>query len=177
VIVTDEAALRVPSEPVKDLSEGGEVARRLTYALQKHNKKASKDAKRGRTTETVVGVGLAAPQIGIHKRVVVVMLDGVPTVLMNPVIVEWSSETIPFTEGCLSFPGVQVETTRHLWVVVEAMNHRGPLVFGPRDEPWSDSSVLKSVVVQHEIAHLDGQLFVDFARKDSDDSHPDPGPM
>jgi peptide deformylase len=174
VIVTDEAALRLPSEPVKDLSEGGEVARKLTYALRKHNTKAAKDAKRGKTTETVMGVGLAAPQIGIHKRVVVLMLDGVPTVLMNPAIVAWSPETIPFTEGCLSFPGVRVETTRHLWVMVEAMNHREPLVFGPKGGDWSDAAVLKSVVAQHEIAHLDGQLFTDFARKDSRGSHPDP---
>lgn len=173
MIVTDEAALRIPSVLVKDVHEGGEVARKLTYAIQKHNKKALKDSRKGKSNTTTIGVGLAAPQIGIHKRVVVVLVNGVPLVLMNPVITRKSDETVPFTEGCLSFPGEEVQTVRHAWVEVEALNHPRPLVFGDTLVP-TDAGLLRAVAVQHELDHLDGILFKDRARKESSrDSHPD----
>lgn len=181
MIVTDEASLRVPSEPVADVHEGGEVARRLTYALRKNNKKAAKDAKRGKSDTTTLGVGLAAPQIGVHKQVCCLLVNDVPVVLMNPVITEKSEETIEFTEGCLSFPGEQVKTTRHVWVTVETLNHPSPVTFGPRLGFPTDSSVLLSVAAQHEIAHLQGLTFHDFAvgnrPEAAVDSHPDLPPM
>jgi peptide deformylase len=188
VIVTNAADLRRPSEPVKDISEGGEVARRLTYALRKHNKKATKDSRKGKSETTTIGVGLAAPQIGVHKQVCCLLINDVPLVLMNPVITEKSEGTIEFTEGCLSFPGEQAKTTRHVWVTVQTLNHRAPITFGPRFGFASDSSVLLSVAAQHEIAHLHGLTFHDFAvgkpspQEDQRpeaavDSHPDLPPM
>ena len=109
-------------------------------------------------TETMydeVGIGLAAPQVGISKRVVVVADEegrGVQA-LLNPAIVERGGE-MTGEEGCLSIPGVFAPVTRAAWVKVEARSVDGkPLTISARG--------LRSRVLQHEIDHLDGVLFID----------------
>jgi peptide deformylase len=172
VIVTDEATLRLPCEDVRDMREGGEIARKLTRTLESHNKKAVKgylkSRRKGEAPKLQQGIGLSAPQIGIRKKVCVIRPDGsLPWVLMNPVIVTASLERIPFTEGCLSFPGVTVETYRHAWVEVDTLNH-GRLAFGPKTpEEFNGNSLLLAIAVQHEVSHLYQMLFFDFASKDS----------
>jgi peptide deformylase len=108
-------------------------------------------------TETMwhqVGIGLAAPQVGVPRRILV-MDDGKGGVqaLINPVI-ESRSGTIREEEGCLSLPGVFADVERSRSITVSALDADG--------KPFSlDASGLKSRVVQHEMDHLDGVLFID----------------
>lgn len=103
------------------------------------------------------GVGLAAPQVGVAKRVLVVdVKDGQmgPFALVDPRVVESSRETERGEEGCLSIPGVAATVDRHVRVTVEGLDAEGtPL----RVE--ADGFLARAL--QHEIDHLDGVLFID----------------
>ncbi len=114
------------------------------------------------------GIGLAAPQVGILKRAIVIDLseeggEG-PLKLINPKIVKTKGEQV-CREGCLSVPGVLGDVTRPAEVVVEALNEKGEKVKIKGKE-------IMAVVLCHEIDHLDGILFTDKATEfyDSDDS-------
>lgn len=102
------------------------------------------------------GCGLAAPQVGELLQVVVIDVDYTsekdydPFVLINPVIVESSDTTAPFSEGCLSIPGISCEISRPDRVVVEAYDLDANLM---RYEAQGD---LLCVCLQHEIDHLHG---------------------
>ena len=101
-----------------------------------------------------VGVGLAAPQVGISLRIVV-MDDGKrgSKALINPVITEQRG-TVREEEGCLSLPGIFGEVERSKWVRVTALDGDGqPVEF--------EAQGLQSKAIQHEIDHLDGVLFID----------------
>jgi len=108
------------------------------------------------------GIGLAAPQINIHQRVVIVCLGiesdgkwqaGTPEALINPQIVEMSDGRKDF-DGCLSFPGLYGETVRPHRLRVVGMNEQ--------DQPFDRLfEGFNAVVVHHEIDHLDGVLFID----------------
>lgn len=103
------------------------------------------------------GCGLAAPQIGELIQLAIVDTDYTgaddydPFVLINPVIVEQSDSLAPYTEGCLSIPGINCEIMRPDHVVVEAYNLEGDLM---RYEAAGD---LFCVCLQHEIDHLHGK--------------------
>lgn len=103
------------------------------------------------------GIGLAATQVNVHQRVLVVDVSQdktAPMHFVNPVIVERDGEG-EMEEGCLSVPGVFEAVTRAQWVRVEAVDCRG--------EPLSvETDGLLAVCIQHEIDHLDGKLFVDY---------------
>ena len=105
------------------------------------------------------GIGLAAPQVGVSERVMIVDVpdeDGKHQVhaLVNPVIVESARETDKATEGCLSIPGIEEEVTRPVRVVVEGVS--------PSAEPVRiEAEGLLARALQHEIDHLDGILFID----------------
>jgi peptide deformylase len=109
-------------------------------------------------TETMydeVGIGLAAPQVGIARRLIVIADEegrGVQA-LLDPAIVDRGGE-MTGEEGCLSIPGVFAPVTRAAWVKVEARSVDGkPLTINARG--------LRARVLQHEIDHLDGVLFID----------------
>jgi peptide deformylase len=108
------------------------------------------------------GIGLAAPQINFHKRVLVVCLGsetdgewqaGPPIALINPEIVEASGERRDF-DGCLSFPGFYGETTRPHHLRVTGLDENGE----PFDKVYDG---FNSVIIHHEVDHLDGVLFID----------------
>jgi len=101
-----------------------------------------------------VGVGLAAPQVGISLRILV-MDDGKrgARALINPVITERGG-TVHEEEGCLSLPGIFGEVERSKWVKVAALDGDGQPV-------TLDAQGLQAKVIQHEIDHLDGVLFID----------------
>jgi peptide deformylase len=108
-------------------------------------------------TETMydeVGIGLAAPQVGIPLRLIVMGDDGREArALINPVITEHGGQATG-EEGCLSLPGIFAPVTRAEWVHVEAQDAQGkPLAL--------DARGLRARVLQHEIDHLDGVLFID----------------
>ena len=101
-----------------------------------------------------VGIGLAAPQVGIPLRLIV-MDDGKrgARALVNPVIIERRG-AVRAEEGCLSLPGIFAEVERSESVRVEALDGDGaPVSFEARD--------LHARVIQHEVDHLDGILFLD----------------
>lgn len=103
------------------------------------------------------GVGLAAPQVGVPKRVVVIDVGDGPIELINPVILEKEGESID-DEGCLSIPGVTGQVARAAWVKIEALDRHG-------EKQIIEGDGLLARCIQHELDHLDGVLFVDKARK------------
>lgn len=107
------------------------------------------------TMEQANGVGLAAPQVGILKRLVVIDVGEGPLVLINPEIVKTKGEQIR-PEGCLSIPGKAGEVKRPAYVKVKALNLEG-------EEIVVEGRELLAVALCHEIDHLEGQLFIDIA--------------
>jgi peptide deformylase len=101
------------------------------------------------------GIGLAAPQVGISLRLMVVGHDErrEPRVLINPQIVDRGGE-VTAEEGCLSIPGIFAPVTRSEWVDVEAKDVDGRPV-------KVHGTGLLARVLQHEMDHLDGALFID----------------
>ena len=104
------------------------------------------------------GVGLAAPQIGIHQRIIVIDVsarDEKPDLIVaiNPVIVHTEGDTYE-EEGCLSVPHYAANVRRHAQVVVKALDQEG------NEQTWHAEGLL-AIAFQHEIDHLDGILFVD----------------
>ena len=144
--------------------EGKEILRRKCDSVNHVNRRVT------RVTQDLVdtlnahpeGIGLAAPQIGAHSRVVVVRLGGgrdsgrepgPPLPLINPEIVQAKDEKRDF-DGCLSFPGLYGETVRPHYLRVVGLDEAGrsfDRVFEGFD----------AVVVHHELDHLDGVLFID----------------
>ena len=100
------------------------------------------------------GVGIASPQIGINKRVVIVTIGRKILALINPEITKFSETLIETEEGCLSVPNAYGLVNRSKKVSVKALDRHGR-----RYE--ADLKNFDAVVVQHEIDHLDGILFVD----------------
>lgn len=102
------------------------------------------------------GVGLAAPQVGVLKRIVVIDIyeEGVePFILINPEILETSGEQTGF-EGCLSVPGKSGKVTRPNFVKVKALNEE-------MEEIIVEGEGLLARALVHEIEHLDGHLYVE----------------
>ena len=102
------------------------------------------------------GVGIAAPQVGIPIRAIVVDVGKKRFDIINPVITERVG-TIVDSEGCLSFPGVYGEVERAEKVRVEYMNRYGKRKF-------IEAEGLLARCLQHEVDHLDGHLFIEVAK-------------
>ena len=100
------------------------------------------------------GVGLAAPQIGVPKRIIVLDLDGDFHILINPELVETSGEEDESQEGCLSVPGVEALVVRKRRACV-----RGITLDGKETEVEGEGLIARAL--QHEIDHLNGILFID----------------
>lgn len=126
-----------PCDPLKDKSLK-RLSKQMANMMYKNN-----------------GVGLAAPQVGVLKRMVVVDCDWDedqrdPIVLINPEIVERKGEPVTDGEGCLSIPGITIPITRSPWVRVRYLDLNG--------EMWEiESDGLLGRCLQHEIDHLDGK--------------------
>lgn len=102
------------------------------------------------------GIGLAAPQVAVQQRVIVVDVSeskDQPIALINPEIIR-SAGQITWEEGCLSIPGVYGKVTRPSDILVRGMDRDGKLV-------EFEANDLLAVCLQHEIDHLNGKLFVD----------------
>ncbi|NEN74847.1 peptide deformylase [Pelistega sp. NLN82] len=111
-------------------------------------------------TETMYessGVGLAATQVDIHERIVVIDVSEEGNdlrVLINPEITWKSEDTIIYEEGCLSVPGIYDKVTRSAEVKVKALNEKG-------EEYEFHAEGLLAVCVQHELDHLMGKVFIE----------------
>jgi peptide deformylase len=107
------------------------------------------------TMREVNGVGLAAPQVGVPLRVIVVQMPGgEPIALINPEIVKRTGEQ-EVTEGCLSVPGYYGEIKRSAEVVVKGKDRWGKAI-------RIKASGLMAEALEHEIDHLDGRLYIDY---------------
>ena len=112
------------------------------------------------------GCGLAAPQIGVSQRVVIVdgdvvsdaypYLKGFRRTLINPEIVEESEEQVTYSEGCLSIPGIYCDVLRPKKMTVRYFNE-------DLQEVTEDFDNFACRMIQHEMSHLDGDLFTDHA--------------
>lgn len=104
------------------------------------------------------GIGLAASQVDVHQRVIVMDLteDGSqPRVFINPEIEVLNDTTEPYDEGCLSVPGFYETVARPSNVMISALDREG--------KPFKEkASGLLAICIQHEIDHLEGKLFVDY---------------
>ncbi|RXZ44582.1 peptide deformylase [Crenobacter cavernae] len=103
------------------------------------------------------GIGLAATQVNVHERLVVIDVtedqSGL-TAFINPEIVERRGDTV-YEEGCLSVPGIYDKVHRSEWVKVRALDRNG--------EPFEiETDGLLAICIQHEIDHLNGKVFVEY---------------
>lgn len=104
------------------------------------------------------GIGLAGPQVDVSQRILVVDLEsynGPALALINPVIMKFSEETGSYEEGCLSVPGIMSDIIRPASIRVRAIT--------PEEKEIDiEAEGLLARVLQHEIDHLDGKLFIDY---------------
>jgi len=108
------------------------------------------------------GIGLAAPQVGVRKRVIVALRmqdtdddDAKPMVLINPEVVERSKATWLFEEGCLSLPGIRADVQRSERTLVRYQDLEG-------DTHLLEAEGMFARILLHEIDHLNGRLFIDY---------------
>ena len=116
------------------------------------------------TLKVADGCGLAAPQVGVNKRLVIVdgreltetyaELKDFFRVMINPVVLEESKETCEYSEGCLSIPGVYAEVRRPSRIKVEYYDEN-------LEKVMEEFEGFACRMVQHELSHLEGNLFVD----------------
>lgn len=152
LVYLPDARLREPSKPVERIDD--EVRRFAAdmFATMYHKE----------------GLGLAAVQVGVHRRMLVLDLpkpaegdekaESRPLVLINPKIVSLSDDRRVHEEGCLSIPEVRVEIERPASLVVAYTDEHGAM-------HELAASGLLATAIQHEIDHLDGRLIVDFLSK------------
>ena len=133
-----EKILRLKSQPVNKIRQQDKELFEAMVFTMKH----------------FCGIGLAAPQIGINRRMIVVDIGEGEIKLANPVIIE-TKELDKAIEGCLSVPGIAVEVERAYEIVVEGMNEKSEAV-------KIKASGLLARVFQHEIDHLQGRLIIDY---------------
>jgi len=137
-----EEILRRRAEPITEIDE--EVVKLVDHMAE--------------TMYSAPGIGLAATQVGVSKQVLVADIaprrpESELIVLINPEIVAAEGEVI-FEEGCLSVPDYQAEVKRYEKITVRGLNLKG-------EEVEIQAEGLLAVVLQHEIDHLNGMLFID----------------
>ena len=156
----------------KIVEYGDPILRRVTSRVIKFDKSLRKLVEdMFETMYAHDGIGLAAPQIGVSKRVLVLDVDYPskryideqtkkevnsydPLVLINPVIIQKEGEIVS-REGCLSFPNVVIDVIRHKKIIVRYQDLLG------KERKLAGDGDLLCRCIQHEIDHLDGKLFVD----------------
>ncbi|MCP4144320.1 MAG: peptide deformylase [bacterium] len=102
------------------------------------------------------GVGLAAPQVGDNRRIVIVLPPGKskPLIMINPVVTSKSESRVVYEEGCLSFPGMYEDVARPSEISVQYCD-----LSGQKFELNAEGMLAR--IILHELDHLDGKLFID----------------
>lgn len=103
------------------------------------------------------GRGIAAPQIGIPRRLIALNLGNGPFVIASPEVISRSQETFTLWDDCMSFPDLMVRVRRHRSVSIRYRDEDGA------QREWADLGIAESELLQHEMDHLDGVLAVDRA--------------
>ena len=147
IITIPDPVLRNVAEPIVDVTDG--VRQLLTDMAE--------------TMYGAPGIGLAAPQIGELKRVIVMDCSRDEETnelwqMINPIIIQSSEESSTLEEGCLSIPGHNSEVSRPNWVELKYTDVNGK-------EQQIKAEGLLAACVQHEIDHLNGILFIDHISK------------
>lgn len=141
ILIYGDARLRAKAQVVAPDEDLGDLPTRLAAGMRGHD-----------------GIGLAAPQLGEQRRVIAVADPAVeplqPLVMVNPEIVATTGPEVPFEEGCLSFPGLFFDVVRPRAVTVRYRDLTGA------ERELHDDGILARVI-QHEVDHLDGILFID----------------
>jgi len=147
VLLLGDPRLRQISAPVADVHDKRfiEEKSQLQQALAKFR------------AENGFGRAISAPQIGIMRRLIALDLGGNPFCMINPVIVETTSETFTMWDDCMSFPWLMVKVSRFKNISVEYTNEDGDLIL------LSNLDQATSELLQHEMDHLDGVLAIDRA--------------
>lgn len=136
-----DTVLRQTARSVPNIdTEIHELVREMKHIMYKHE-----------------GIGLAAPQVGILKRIFIADIGDGLFALVNPLITETDGQD-NLVEGCLSLPGIGVDIRRHQKVAVTGVNLEG-------EETRLELSGLLARVAQHEIDHLNGVLIIDYQEK------------
>ena len=140
VVLYPDPVLRAPAQPIETFDEAlADLVQEMKETMVRYG-----------------GVGLAAPQVGISKRLLVLSETGElanARALINPTV-KLSGEKVTQEEGCLSFPRIHAEILRPDRIEIEAVDERGnPQTF--EAEGWL------SRIIQHEFDHLEGRLFID----------------
>ena len=143
ILVVPDPVLKLVSEPVAQVDD--ELRALMDDMLE--------------TMYDAPGIGLAAIQVGVPKRVIVMDIAGpdepkAPRYFVNPEIVWASEDTAPYEEGCLSIPDIYDEVERPAQVKLKYLNYQG-------EEVVEDAEGLFAVCIQHEMDHLEGVLFID----------------
>lgn len=144
ILVLPDARLRAIAEPIEKIDD--EVKQLAKDMLE--------------TMYDAPGIGLAAPQIGELRRIVVMDLakegeDPAPIVMINPEILKFSDETVVTEEGCLSIPELYYDVERPAEVTVRYTDLDGKTV-------ETDANERLAICIQHELDHLDGVLYIDY---------------
>ena len=142
--------LTVPDRRLKKVSASVEVVDDDLRALMDDMLETMYDAP---------GIGLAAIQVGVPQRVIVMDIspregEREPRYFVNPEITWRSEESVPYEEGCLSVPDIYDEVERPAQVKLRYLNYRG-------EQIEEDAEGVFAVCIQHEMDHLDGVLFID----------------
>ncbi len=106
------------------------------------------------------GIGLAAPQVGINRRLFVARVDGTWQTYVNPAVTSWDAAVDQMVEGCLSVPGDQVNVARPTWIDVSYTRPDGSQIVGEHHENTS-ATVFPARLWLHEFDHLNGILLLD----------------
>jgi peptide deformylase len=152
VLRAGHPSLRDSSDEIDDSTIGTDELTRLLHDMFE-------------TMQDYTGVGLAAPQVQENRRILVYEIHDVerydsieesvpPTVMINPQITERSEEVTVDWEGCLSYPDLRGKVPRSSWIRVRYLNRHG-------ESNQRKIEGFEARVVQHEIDHLNGQLFVE----------------
>ncbi len=147
ILLVGDPRLRVRCGPVADFADPGmqRDCSRLLRALEQFR------------AEHGFGRAIAAPQVGILRRIVAMNLGSGPFLLINPEILDRSAEQFTLWDDCLSFPWLMVRLQRHMHVDVQFRTEAGEL------RVWQGTGQAVAELVQHEVDHLDGVLALDHA--------------
>ena len=140
IVLYPDAGLRESCAPIPEMSD--ELDRLIDDMLY--------------TMYDAPGIGLAAPQVAVQQRLIVMDVSekgNQPIVLMNPEVIQ-SAGSLSWEEGCLSMPGIYATIKRPSEILVRGMNREGKTI-------EFEASELLAVCIQHEIDHLDGKMFID----------------
>lgn len=147
---------RSSSSPYKILTYPHDTLRAKALPVKEFNKELGVIANNMfLTLLTSGGIGLAANQVGILKRIIIVLTENFQGVMINPEIVRYGPESSVLAEGCLSFPGQRVNIDRPSAIYVAWWNLDGT-------SSNREFTGLTAKCIQHEIDHLDGKLIEDY---------------